>query len=174
MEITAALAGLKTLTEIGKLLRDGKQSAELLNATNELRTTIFGLHEKNLALLEDKGALARERDELKQTIAHLEDWKSKAAHYKLKEFAPGVFAFAYEPDANIPADAREPDHWACPQCYGSKHISPLQKSSQTAFGTTYFCPKCKNEFLDSSKPLVVSVRGGSGSKPKSHYLDIDT
>ena len=166
MDITTALAGLKVIAETAKIIGDTKKRAEVLAVTADLTQTIISSQQESLALLEEKRVLASEKDELKQKIVQLEDWSSDAARYELQEVAVGFLAYAPKPSNQPSGATHEPRHWLCAQCYQLKQKSILQRRAQGPDGTLYFCPNCKNEFLDSSNSLVSSVRGGSPSLDK--------
>jgi len=152
-DIPLALGGLKTALDIAKSLIGVRDQAVIQTRVIELNRII-------LQAQEDATIARGERDELKQTIRALraeieaaDAWDGVAARYALKQAGEGVVLYA--PKAN----AGEPDHYLCPNCFSNKKASFVQKTQSTRHGDFYIhkCTSCSAEFEFEKRPSGVTI-----------------
>jgi hypothetical protein len=152
-DISTAIAALKSVAELIKLIGDNKVNIAVREKAFELKPIILSLQDENLSLQADKRELLQKKEKLEQQIARLTQWEADAARYELKEIATGVFAYAIKPES----DTSEPGHWLCPNCYQSRQKSILQRGAIDIGGTVYTCLKCKAEIVDHAHQLAISI-----------------
>ena len=137
-EIGAALAGIKTFTELTTLILKAKVDSAVREKAIESQAAVISLQTSMMALQAQDQSLLREKNELEKRLVEVENWEDESAKYSLKEIAPHAFAYAPKPDANDAA----PEHWLCTRCYQERKKSILQ---QTLIPRVYECPKCKTQ-----------------------------
>jgi len=144
-ELTTAIAGLKAAGELGAFMLKIKVDSTVADKVRESQTAIstaqIAMLEVNLKYLE----LLNEANDLKKRLIEMEDWKTEAAKYTLKDIDSGIFVYAANPDQQSPA----PLHWLCANCYDSKRKSILQRTSG-ARGIGYVCHHCQNSLRTSA------------------------
>ena len=146
MEIASALASIKALGELTKLVADGKvdsavkaKAAELNNSILSLQETVFSIQSQNHELLNANRAIEEE-------MLRLQNWENTASKYELHELCSGVFVFRFKPNEKSP----EPPHYICPNCYNNQKPSILTKQNKKLSGTLYKCnaPECGATYND--------------------------
>ena len=155
-EISAALASLKTVTDLVKAAGSMANYGEMLAAVNTVQEKLSQALIANLASAEKQAALLERVRELEEEAMKLKDWEAKSKDYVLQ--AVGVeqrhFAQVYKP-ALQSAQAR---HWACTKCFQERKLYVLN-----AHGLhQYRCPNCGTE-------ITPIIRGGSPAPIESAY-----
>jgi hypothetical protein len=135
-EIGAALAGIKTFTELTTLILKAKVDSAVREKAIESQAAVISLQTSMMTLQSQYQSLLREKDELEKRLVEIEDWKVEAAKYSLKELVPGALVYAPNSDAGDTA----PEHWLCTRCYQERKKSILQR---TIMPRVYVCPACQ-------------------------------
>lgn len=141
-EITSALAGIKTFTEFTKLILQAKVDAAVKQKAIESQSAIIDLQSTLMGLQSEYQSLLREKDEVERRLIEIEDWKSEALKYELKQVSTGAFVYVLKHDE----DSATPTHWLCPRCYEERQKSILQRAGYIQhLGYKYFCLRCKGD-----------------------------
>jgi hypothetical protein len=135
-EIAAALTAARTagdlVNTIQKLGADVEINAAVISIQQELLKTqqaVFSVNDR----IE---ALNRENAALQSKLNEADSWKAESQRYQLTEVAAGILLYVLKPDA---ANG-EPTHYLCPNCFGTKQKSILQKPKVTSL--SYHCHGC--------------------------------
>ena len=130
----------KRLTELeSRNLAFEKKCFSLEKANSSLQEEILRLKQEIFDLEREKADLMekiQEHEEEKRTRRQREIDKTR---YRLAEFAPGVYAYRYEPKP----EEETPVHWLCPQCFEEGRKSLIQRAGREGNGWLYQCPKCE-------------------------------
>ena len=132
-EIAAGLAS-------AKFLFDSLRAASRLATDHEVRTRIDEALESvadvRSALLDAQTTIGQQLEELRQVRAQLhavETWEARAANYEMVRTPGGAVVFRSN---------GSPQHDACPVCFASQVIVPIQP----LYSGGGQCPKCKVTF----------------------------
>ena len=137
-EISSALAGLKTITELAKAAGSMANYGEMLAAVNTVQEKLSMALVSNLASMEKQATQIERITELEAQIVQFKDWSAKSNDYVLQ--AVGAyktdFAQVYKPSHQSP-QAR---HWACAKCFQDSKLYVLSADGRQG----YKCPNCNN------------------------------
>lgn len=124
--------------KLGELVKAGV-TLELQETIVKLREAVLNVKEEVLQLREDNQAL---RSQLSEKAA----WDDAAAQYKLVATPTGGTVYHTE---------GPPPHYACPTCYASGKIIPLQHRGGGSI--YYLCPPCKVSYpIREHEPSVTT------------------
>ena len=143
VDITTALAAIKTMTEFASLAAKSKKDSAVAEKAIELNSVIIDLQSAILSIQAQNQDLLHRNSELEKKIVDMENWNATAEKYALTEIALNVFAYASKTDN----DATEPPHWLCTTCFENKQKSILQRGEKTINGYVYSCGNCKNRLV---------------------------
>jgi hypothetical protein len=128
---------LELTGKVGDLVKAGM--------TLELQETIVKLREAVLDVKEDVLRLREENQALRAKAAEKSAWVEAAAQYELVATPTG--GTVYHSDG-------PPAHYACPTCFASEKIIPLQPKGGDS--VWYLCPQCKAPYpIKEHKPSEV-------------------
>ena len=135
--LTAYRAAVQTLDE-----------AKITAATNELTVQLAHLGAKVLTMQQERlqatereRALLREKNDLEDQIASLEQKDRGRARYELVDVNMG--AFAYRPKSSCANG--EPTHYVCQGCLDNKAMKVVIQRDTTP-GRDAICPECETTF----------------------------
>lgn len=148
MEITSVMTTLATAIGLAKDLANAKIDQATRDKAIALQSTIMEFQTLALAIKAENHALLDAKRDLEEQIRRMEEWGREEARYHLCELAPGVFAYALNPEAGT----AEPAHLLCANCYQQRLKSILQRKPATLAGTPHVCHRCHAEILDHSTP----------------------
>lgn len=147
-EIASALTSIKTFGDLTTLILKMKVDSAVTEKAIESQSAIISLQSTMLTLQSQYQALLDEKEELKKRLIEMEDWKTEAEKYELKEIAFHTFAYALKSDYANTA----PAHWLCANCYGNGQKSILQSKPATSKGLPYSCLRCNGEIITRGRP----------------------
>jgi predicted enzyme involved in methoxymalonyl-ACP biosynthesis len=142
VDITTALAGIKTMTEFATLAAKSKKDSAVAEKAIELNAVIIDLQSAILSIQAQNQDLLQRNNELEQKIAEIENWNATAEQYTLTEIALGVFVYTNKKND----EGGEPSHWLCTNCYQDKKKSIIQRESSISSRAFYVCPNCKHDY----------------------------
>lgn len=144
LEITAAIQSAHALGDLVKGAVGARDDKLLRERTTQLLTALLEIQQAALASNGERIRLQKEVEGLQAELAKLLQWDKEAARYILASPAPDKFAYKLLPDkAN-----GEPEHWACPDCFGNARKSIMQtimRAGAQEPRTILYCPSCKLE-----------------------------
>ncbi|MBD9437959.1 hypothetical protein IB223_17810 [Pseudoxanthomonas sp. PXM03] len=133
--ITSAYTALQFMRDSMSLALNAKIDEEArakihaaMDQITKLQDGLFHTQQQLLALQQTNEALRKE-------LATMSAWEDRTSEYKLVQ-APGR-AVVYQYSG-------EPRHYACPTCYESRKISPLQDMKQP--NGDFWCATCNKNF----------------------------
>jgi hypothetical protein len=144
---------------ISEAMELARKATELVKglATIGLQETIMDLRQAILNVKDEMLRLREENQALRTQVAEKSSWDESAAGYKLIATPTGGTVYHTE---------GPPDHYACPTCFASRKIIPLQHAGGSS--VAYQCPQCKAMFpiqerQARSKLEPPTGRGGANS-----------
>lgn len=144
-EITTALAGLKTVSDLASLVLRIKVDAAVTEKAIESQAAIITLQSAVLNVQLQNQELLEENKRLKQEIIDANNWEAESDKYTLTEVGGrNGIVYALKPEYETTA----PRHYLCPSCYEEKHKSILQSNRLVMNRTAYSCSRC---------PMVVQM-----------------
>ena len=138
IEFAQAITSIKSMTDIATLMSKMKTDSAVIEKAAELHATIISLQSAILTIQAEHQSLLTKNNELKQKIVDIENWKTEAANYSLKNIRLASFVYASNPNQT----SSEPPHWICAKCYQDKKKSILQRGEQFDQGYIYHCNTC--------------------------------
>lgn len=155
-QIAAAIGGLKTASDIARALLEVRDGVKLQAKVIELNTVILAAQQSALAAQEGEYALLQRIRCLEEEIAQAKRWDAEAEQYERCNPAPGVVAFRLKAEAQ----AREPSHYLCANCFVQRRFSYLNQTPQSkpvnggmARSYVHVCPACRTDFVFGSAPM---------------------
>lgn len=149
-EISAAFGTVKTSVDLLKTLLKVTRDEEVRDAVFEIQNELLSLQEKLFAAnarFEEQSTKLRD---LQGQLDEKESWSEEAKKYDLFHPAEGMSVYRNRSDLNI---------WACPNCFGSRKISILNRPA--VGNLNYRCHACKFEILPTP---IQAVAWGGGSR----------
>lgn len=150
--ISLMMTSMKTASEIARGFSDLKTHAEIQGKIIDLQRAIMGAQDSAMSAQFELNAAHEEAKELKEIIKALEDWRSFATDYELKEISKGIFVRSYITNS----DQSKPQHWLCPSCFADKKESIIQLELHNQGLSKYLCPRCNFKFStgEISRPVI--------------------
>lgn len=133
--ITGAWQSIKAAKELVGGLIDAKADAEAKTSIYEAQAKLGNVQDTLFSMREEMFALQDENKNIKAQLAEVEAWQAKAEQYELTKTPGGAVVYRFK---------GEPEHFACPSCFGSKQIHILQ-TTRTLSGR-YHCTGCRSGF----------------------------
>ena len=155
VEITAALAGIKTAKDLAKGIISLDSDIAIKQKSQELLGIILDLQGTISEIRESLDSIRQENMHLKQELSQINQWKQEKENYSLHELAPSVFVYRYQPIAETTS---QPEHMLCASCYNKDKKSILQLSRKVIAGHYYICHECGSEICDHSKRQPIKQR----------------
>lgn len=154
-EISSLVASSKAAYDIAKGINSLKSEVDRNESISKVLEVLLAVQTQALSVNAIAQKLQEEKYELTKKVMEFEKWAETEAQYELKEFAPGVFVYAYKKGDNL----KEPMHWLCPNCWQEKKKSILQRNYHDAETGAYNCHKCKAEISwnNSSETGIGSI-----------------
>jgi hypothetical protein len=140
-EITAAIATVKTATDIAKGILSLNKDVAVNEKAAELITVILSLQKDLLSINSEFGELLKSKSYLDEQLNKFNTWSKTESQYKLEEVSKGVFVRSPQ---NL-QESKEPMHWLCTHCWEDQKKSILILAWQGESNAKYACPRCKNE-----------------------------
>ncbi|MFV8598549.1 hypothetical protein [Ralstonia pseudosolanacearum] len=141
--ITGAYQGLKAAKELVGGLIDAKVDSEAKARIYEAQAKLGSVQDVLFSMREEMFELQDENKRLKEQLAEAEEWRAKVLQYELVTTAGGAVVYRFK---------GQPEHYACPSCFGSKQLHILQ-TRRTRHGN-YTCTGCKTDFpVEPQKPM---------------------
>ncbi|MCX5538352.1 hypothetical protein M3A49_02360 [Paraburkholderia sp. CNPSo 3076] len=142
--ITGAWQGIKAARELVGGLIDAKIDAEAKARVYEAQAKLGDVQDTLFDMREEMYSLQEANKNLKAQLAEVEAWQTKAAQYELSKTPGGAVVYRFK---------GEPEHYACPSCFGLKQIHILQ--TNRTYSGKYRCTGCKSEFpVEPQKPTT--------------------
>ena len=142
-EIAASITALKHATDLTAFIIKSKIDDVVREKTNELQRTIADAQISLAKVLASNQELLMDNTILKEQIAKLKNFTKESRHHTLYEVAPGFLVYTEKKTM----ESDRPTVWYCTNCYQNIEKSILQMKEPTSYGTHYFCPNCKTEYL---------------------------
>jgi hypothetical protein len=144
LELGAAIQSAQALGDLIKGAVGARDDKLLRERTTQLLTALLEIQQAALASNAERLRLQEEVENLQAELGKLLQWDKEAARYTLASPAPDKFAYKLLPDkAND-----EPEHWACPVCFGNARKSIMQTIMRAGVHeprTLLYCPACRLE-----------------------------
>lgn len=147
-EISSLVASSKAAYDIAKGINSLKSEVDRNESISKVLEVLLAVQTQALSVNAIAQKLQEEKYELTKKVMEFEKWAKTEAQYELKEFAPGVFVYAYKKGDNL----KEPMHWLCPNCWQEKKKSILQRRYHEATFGAYICNKCEKEITWDNSP----------------------
>jgi hypothetical protein len=169
-QLSAAIGSLKTAGEIAQAILGIRDTLKLQGKVIELNTVILSAQHSALAAQEGQFALLKRIRELEEEVAQVKRWDAEAEKYECAPMAPGVVAVHLKSEANAP----EPSHLFCANCFKQQKFSYLKRTPQTKSLPTggrayvHVCNTCKDELVFGSAPML---RGPTTARGMDNPLD---
>lgn len=147
-------AQAKIAYDIAKGINSLNTTVEINMAVSKVLEILLSVQGNALAMQSQYQELLKTKNELEQKIVEFETWSETERQYDLKEFAPGVSAYAYKNTS----ETGDPMHWLCPNCWQDRKKSILQRRYHHANSGSYICNRC-NKFVQWDNEDPVSPMG---------------
>lgn len=137
------MLGISDAVELAKKVGDLVKTG----ATIGLQETIMDLRQAVLNVKEELLQLREDNQTLRAKVSEKNTWDDASAQYKLVATPRGGTVYY--------ADG-PPPHYACPTCFASKKIIPLQHSGGSSY--SYKCTQCNAYYpIEEPKPPRTTV-----------------
>ncbi|WP_207588959.1 hypothetical protein [Rhizobium sp. ZX09] len=134
---------LKTAMDIAKTTKEISDMSTVKGKVIEMQDLILTAQSSAMAAQTQLYEILQENAELKRKVSAVDDWKSTASRYSLKDYGGGTFAYELKADATD----GEPTHRLCPACFEVGKKSILQHQGTTASQQQLFkCIPCDHEY----------------------------
>lgn len=110
--------------QLVKGLMDAKKTVEENRTAIEFQNVILYLQNALAEAREENDAITKKKRDLEEELMKVSKWEDESRDYQLQEFRPNLFLRRREPSG----DEEDASHWACPNCFLDKAISPLQQT----------------------------------------------
>ena len=144
------ITGIKKVIDLAKIIKDIAISTELKAKSIELYDAIISLQNSIFSMQTEYHALLQEKNALETQIMKIKNWEKEKAKYELVKIGPGVHVFSFKKDNA----SSKPPHYICPKCYYEEKQSILVALHIRSNGSSYRCPKCKNEFYTNTEGIM--------------------
>lgn len=135
---------LKTAMDIAKTTKEISDMSTVKSKVIEMQDLILTAQSSAMAAQTQLYEILQENAELKRKVSAVDDWKSTASRYSLKDYGGGTFAY----ELRAEAANGEPQHRLCPACFESGKKSILQFQGRTASQQDYFkCLPCEQDYF---------------------------
>lgn len=123
LTLVSGIAGtLKTAVDIAKTVKEVNDMTTVKGKVIEMQDLILTAQSSAMTAQTQLFELLQENADLKRKVSDVEEWKSTAARYALKDFGGGTFAYELKAE-----DTKgEPPHRICPTCFELGKRSVLQ------------------------------------------------
>jgi hypothetical protein len=145
--IGAVASSINAAFNITKAMKDLKDWSIVQSKVIELQGTILEAQSGIFAANAERSALIEQIGQLEKEVADFKAWETEKKRYELKAISNGAFAYALKSDAQ----ATEPPHYICANCYEHQKKSVLQQKARTivdnsiGLPTQYRCPGCNSQ-----------------------------
>lgn len=134
---------LKTAMDIAKTTKEISDMSTVKGKVIEMQDLILTAQSSAMAAQTQLYEILQENAELKRKVSAVDDWKSAASRYVLKDYGGGTFAY----ELRVDASNGEPQHKLCPACFEAGKRSVLQHQGTTASHQELFkCMPCDHEY----------------------------
>ena len=133
--LTSAYTGLQFLRDSMSLALNAKIDEEARSKINGALDQISKLQDGLFQTQQSLLALQQENSALRDTLEKHNAWVARSAQYSLTATAGKALVYQF---------SGTPVHFACPTCFESQRISPLQDDKLPA--GTFTCKACKSQF----------------------------
>lgn len=140
-ELSALVSSIRVAYDLAKGIGSLKLETERNKAVADILRVLVSVEHDSIALKEKYDLMLEEKDALAEKLVKLEDWKLTEKRYELKQLHRGVFAYVLKEAAQ----AKEPIHWLCTNCWSQKKKSILQAKYDTETAARYVCLACPAE-----------------------------
>jgi hypothetical protein len=147
--IAAAVASLKTATDIAKTISELKVGAEVQGKVIDLQREIMAAQSSALAAQSDQFTLLHQIRELEQRIREIEGWEREKHRYVLVKLYQGSLAYIVKEESR----GSEPRHYICAACYQEGKKSILQGFTSGYGEHVLTCPRCNTKVTHSYDPM---------------------
>lgn len=165
LEITTALASLKTVSDLIGLTLRAKVDSAVTQKAIESQSAIISLQTAMLHLQSEHQSLLNEKVQLERQLAESFTWAEECQKYDLEEIDEGIFVYA--PRSGSPA------HWLCTRCFQDKKKSILNRTGSDSRGLIFLCFVCQNsirvqttpkEYYSKSSSAIIGPSASKSSK----------
>ena len=133
--LTTAYTGLQFLRDSRSVALNAKIDEEARSKINGALDQISKLQDGLFQTQQNLLALQQENAELRASLQKHDAWAGKSSQYVLTATIGRAIVYKF---------SGEPSHYACPTCFESQKISPLQDDKLPA--GTFTCNACKAQF----------------------------
>jgi hypothetical protein len=167
--VTLGVGGLGAASNAFNLI---KGFVDLRDAA-KVQALKFELMSLLLEAQEAQAALVSQKRDLEERVRSYEAWDGEKERYQLADVGFGTFAYVLKTDAQ----ATEPFHMLCAECYQRRHKSVLQKHHLAVNArTAYNCHGCESQVIvsiDAMRPLGWRAQGEPPPPATSPKVDYD-
>jgi hypothetical protein len=142
LEITAAIASIKALSDGIRLAFDAKVDADVQAARIAVMDQLGKAQDTLYDLRDELFRIQSENEELKRTAGSSAKWDETFAQYEFVQSPGGAYAFRSRTDANL---------FACPTCMHDKRVSALQPRG--AMPSNRWCLVCEKSYTVTTEKL---------------------
>lgn len=142
--IAGAFTTLKTAADITQALIAIKSDAAVAAKAVELNNVIFAVQQQLFDAQTERSKHVDEIRHLQAEVADLKRRQLEEERYELFELSPGTFVYRLKAQA----EAAEPQHAVCPNCFqeGRKSILQFGYTGGMAMRAAFSCHRCKGDF----------------------------
>jgi len=141
--ISTAWQGIKSAKEIFGLVVDAKVDAAVKEKVYEAQAKLGSVQDLLFSMREEMFQLQEKNRALQDQLRDADSWKETADRYELVRTSGSAVVYRFMGD---------PEHYACPSCFGSKKLHILQ-DTRTISGK-YRCTGCGSDFpVEPAKPI---------------------
>lgn len=169
VEITAIVAAIRHLLEIGKIAQDAEtvddareQLKNLLSGLNSVLSDLGQLQADRIDALRERGELIQEIADLRTAIVELHRVKLSLEGYVFNETDLGFPLYKRRPatDTDAAVIGDEPQY-ICAKCYQQQKQAALYRVNQDFSGTHYKCLLCGELFSDTNNRAKMEYQTAS-------------
>ncbi|MFK0204272.1 hypothetical protein [Agrobacterium sp. NPDC090283] len=142
--VSGIASTLKTAVDIAKTTKEISDMSIVKGKVIEMQDLILTAQSSAMAAQTQLYEILQENAELKRKVSAVDDWKSAASRYSLKDYGGGTFAYELKADAAH----GEPTHRLCPACFEAGRKSILQFQGRTSSQQDFFkCLPCQQDYF---------------------------
>ena len=141
--VSALLAIIPGLAKAGADIASASDEAKRNTQLIEFQKCLINANSLIASVQAQNSSLTQEKNDLEQKIVSFEDWKGESARYQLQQIESGIVTYALKESMA----SGEPAHWLCPNCYGKRQKSILNRIGKTNTSDHHYKCLCGYELV---------------------------